>query len=201
MARVKICGINSPDALAAAADADWVGFNFYPSSPRAVTPSQAAGLSGGPRRVGLFVEPCDEEIAVALEATRLDILQIYADPHRAAQIRRKFDRPVWRAIGVASAADLPAPGEAVDGYVIEAKAPNGAALPGGNAVSFDWSLLKGWPAPLPWLLAGGLDPDNVRAAIAGADASAVDVSSGVERQRGRKDPALIRRFIAAARED
>ena len=149
--------------------------------------------------MGLFVEPRDEDIAAALAATQLDILQIYADSRRAVQIRDMFRLPVWRAVGIADATDLPSPGEAVDGYVIESKAPPGAALPGGNAISLDWALLKNWPAPLPWLLAGGLDPDNVGAAIAGAHAAAVDVSSGVERLRGLKDPALIARFIAAAR--
>lgn len=201
MTRVKICGINSPDALAAAADADWIGINFYPPSPRHVTPEQAASLVGGPTRVGLFVAPSDDEIAAATAVAALDVLQIYADPARAADIRRRFRLPVWRSIGVSSRADLPCDADSVDvdGYVIEAKAPPGAILPAGNATVFDWTLLAGWRSPKPWLLAGGLDPTNLHAAIAASGAPAVDVSSGVERQRGVKDPALIRAFIAEAR--
>ena len=199
MARVKICGITSQEALDAASAADWVGFNFYPPSPRFVTPAQAADLVGRPLRVGLFVAPRDDDIAAALAVTPIDVLQVYADAQRAQQIRATFALPVWRAVGVSAAGDLPTAGEAVDGYVVEAKAPPGAALPAGNGVPFDWSLLEGWTSPLPWLLAGGLDPANVRAAIAGSRAPAVDVSTGVERQRGVKDPNLIRAFIAAAR--
>ena len=199
MARVKICGINSREALDAAAAADWVGFNFYPPSPRFVTPAQAADLVGTPLRVGLFVTPTDDAIAATLAIAPLDILQIYAGPQRTGEIRSRFRLPVWRAVGVAEAADLPSAGESVDGYVIEAKAPPGAALPAGNGLQFDWSLLDGWTPPLPWMLAGGLDARNVQAAIAGSRAPAVDVSSGVERERGVKDPDLIRGFIAAAR--
>ncbi len=199
MTRVKICGIKSQAALDAASMADWVGFNFYPPSPRFVTPTQAAGLTGSPLRVGLFVSPTDDDIEAAIGVAGLDILQIYADPHRVSDIRARFGVPVWRAVGVAAARDLPTPGEPVDGYVIEAKAPADATLPAGNGMSFDWSLLDGWTSPLPWLLAGGLDPANVRDAIAGSHAPAVDVSTGVERQRGVKDPDLIRAFIAEAR--
>ena len=199
MARVKICGINSPDALAAAAHADWIGLNFFPRSPRYVTPAQAAALTGGPARVGLFVDPSDDDLAATLAVAALDILQIYAGPDRASDIRRRFGRPVWRAVGVAAAADLPAAGEEVDGFVIESKAPPTAERPGGNALPFDWSVLSGWTAPRPWLLAGGLDPANVRSAIAESGAPAVDVASGVERQRGVKDAGLIDAFIAEAR--
>ncbi len=198
MTRVKICGINSQEALDAASGAEWVGFNFYPRSPRFVTPARAASLEGKPRRVGLFVAPTDDDVAAALAMASLDILQLYADPQRASEIRATFGLPVWRAVGVAAPDDLPKAGENVDGYVIETKAPVDAALPAGNGVCFDWSLLEGWTSPLPWLLAGGLDLANVRAAIAGSRAPAVDVSSGVERQRGVKDPDLIRAFIAEA---
>lgn len=199
MAQVKICGINTPDALAAAASADWIGLNFFPRSPRFVTPAIAATLTGGPTRVGLFVEPTDDDLAAALAVAALDILQIYASPDRASDIRQRFGRPVWRAVGVSHRSDLPADGEDIDGYVIESKAPTDATRPGGNALPFDWSLLDGWAAPRPWLLAGGLDPTNVRAAIAASGASAVDVASGVERERGIKDPGLVRAFIAEAR--
>ena len=116
MARVKICGINTPEAFAAAQGADWVGFNFYPPSPRFVTPSQAAALSGGPIRVGLFVAPSDDELDATLAVAPLDILQLYVDPARAIEIRRRVARPVWRAVGVGSRADLPTDDEDIDGY-------------------------------------------------------------------------------------
>ena len=198
MVRAKICGINSPESLAAAADADWIGFNFFPPSPRFVTPSRAAELAGGRARVGLFVDPSDDELTAALSVAALDILQIYADAPRIHEIRRRHGHPVWRAIGVTSRADLPTEPEPVDGYLIEAKAPAGAALPAGNGTAFDWTLLASWTSPLPWLLAGGLHPGNLAAAVAASGATAVDVSSGVERTRGTKDPALIRSFVTEA---
>ena len=205
MIRVKICGLNDASGFdaAVAAGADWVGFVFFPASPRAVTPAQAAALSarhpGGPLRVGLFVDPSDSDIAAALAALPLDVLQLYVSPARAAQARASFGLPVWRAVGVSSAAELPDVAEAVDGYVVEPKPPPGATRPGGNAVSLEWALLAGWQPRLPWLLAGGLTQDNVAGAIRASGALAVDVSSGVERARGVKDPALIAAFIAAAR--
>jgi phosphoribosylanthranilate isomerase len=186
-----------------AAGVDWLGFVFFPASPRAVTPEQAAALSarhpGGPRRVGLFVDPTDAEIAATLAAVPLDVLQIHAQAARAAAIRERFGLPVWRAIGVATHADLPIAPEPVDALLIDAKPPAGATRPGGNAAVFDWSLLAGWRAPLPWLLAGGLTPDNVAAAIRATGAAAVDVSSGVESAPGVKNPALIAGFARAAR--
>jgi phosphoribosylanthranilate isomerase len=130
---------------------------------------------------------------------RLDVLQVYDGRERCAALRARFGLPVWRAVGVAAAADLPAAAEGVDGFVIEARPPEGATRPGGNAAAFDWSILRGWRAPLPWLLAGGLTPANVAEAIRATGAPAVDVSSGVERESGKKDPELIRAFVAAAR--
>lgn len=205
MVTVKICGINDAGALAAAAEAgaDWVGFVFFPPSPRFVTPTQAAAIStsyrGGPARVGLFVEPSEPEVETALASVSLDVLQVYADEDRAAALRRRFGLPVWRAVGVEHAADLPRTAYGVDGLLLDAKPPRHAALPGGNARRFDWSLLRDWRSPLPWLLAGGLAPENVADALRLSGAPGVDVSSGVERSRGEKDPALIRAFVAAAR--
>ena len=206
--RVKICGINSPDALAAAADAeaDYVGFVFFPLSPRFVSPAQAAGLRAtrpdGPPGIGLFVKPSLDEIAIVLATVRLDALQIYGDAALARAARAHFGVPVWRAAGVSSPADLAAAEQAahgLDGMVIEAQPPSGATRPGGNATALDWSLLAGWNPPLPWLLAGGLTPDNVAEAIARSGAAGVDVSSGVEQALGVKDSALIRAFIKASR--
>ncbi len=205
MARVKICGINAPAAMhaACAAGADWIGFVFAPNSPRAVTPAQAEALSalhpGGPLRVGLFVDPAEQDIEAALEAVPLDVLQLYTDAARAAELRAIFGVAVWRAIAVRAQADLPAAPEPLDGYVLEAPAPPSATLPGGNGARLDPAWLHGWASPLPWLLAGGLTPANVAAAIAASGAPAVDVSSGVERTRGVKDPALIEAFIRAAK--
>jgi phosphoribosylanthranilate isomerase len=204
MIRVKICGINEAAAFDTAieAGADWLGFNFFPPSPRFVTAMQAASLSarspGGPLRVGLFVDPTSDAIAATLDAVRLDVLQLYGALDLAA-LRARFGLPVWHAIGIATAADLPRAANGADMLLMEAKAPPEATRPGGNAVSFDWTLLRGWRAPAPWLLAGGLTVDNVAEAIRISGAQAVDVSSGVESARGVKDPALIRRFIANAK--
>jgi len=204
-AKVKICGINDKLAFdtAVACGADWIGFVFFPPSPRYVAPAQAAALSarspGGPRRVGLFVKPSVAAIAATLETIRLDVLQLYGADAELAALRERFGLEVWRAIGVGTAADLPGDAGGADMFVLEAKSPPDATRPGGNAVSFDWSLLRGWRSPVPWILAGGLTADNVAAAIRATGAEAVDVSSGVEVSPGVKDPALIRRFIANAR--
>jgi phosphoribosylanthranilate isomerase len=181
-----------------------VGFNFFPPSPRFVMPAQAAALSArrsaeAAQRVGLFVEPEDAQIAAALSALPLDVLQLYAAPDRVAEIAARFGVPVWRSVGVATSADLPRAPEGVAAFLIEPKPPPAATRPGGNAIALEWSVTAGWQAPSPWVLAGGLTPDNVAAAIAASGAEAVDVSSGVERARGVKDPQLIRNFIAAAR--
>jgi phosphoribosylanthranilate isomerase len=203
--RVKICGITDAAALDAAigAGADWVGFNFFPPSPRFVTPMEAAALSarhpGKTGRVGLFVDPEPAAIEAALAALPLDALQLYTSASRAAELRVRFGVPVWLAVGIAGPEDLPRAAEGADVLLLEAKPPKDATRPGGNARRFDWSALSGWRAPAPWMLAGGLDPDNVAAAIAATGAPAVDVSSGVEIAPGRKDPALIRRFIESAR--
>lgn len=202
--QVKICGITDPAAFdtAVAAGADWVGFNFFPPSPRYVTPAKAAALSarasGGPPRVGLFVDPTPEAIANVLDTVRLEILQLYGALDLPA-LRVRFGLPIWQAVGIGSADDLPTETGVADRLVMEAKPPPGAARPGGNATRFDWLLLRGWAAPAPWILAGGLTADNVGEAIHSTGANAVDVSSGVESRRGLKDPALIRAFIAKAR--
>lgn len=206
MTRAKICGINSVFAYDAAmrAGADWVGFVFFDRSPRVISVSDAATLvrrqPDGPRKVGLFVDPTDMAIEMTLSAVNLDILQIYAPIERARHIRRTFGRPVWHAVGVSKAADLPTEMNGVDGFLIEAKAPQGADRPGGNGAIFDWSIPKNWHAPGFWLLAGGLNPANVTEAIAASGAPAVDVSSGVEHERGLKSSALITAFVKAAHE-
>lgn len=205
MIKVKICGINDPLAFdtAVEAGADWIGFVFFPPSPRAVTAETAGALSGrikgGPSRVGLFVEPDVTTIGRVLERVKLDVLQVYGALDGLDAIKARFGLPVWFAVGISNAADLPTEAPGANRLVVEAKPPAGATRPGGNATMFDWSILRGWSAPAPWLLAGGLTPANVATAIRETGAAAVDVSSGVERSKGVKDPALIRAFIAAAK--
>lgn len=209
--QVKICGINDAAAYDAAchAGAEWVGFVFYPPSPRAVPPEQAAALAarGGtgrrPVNVGLLVDAEDALIEAVLAEAPLGLLQLHGmeSPERCAAIRARFGLPVMKALGIAGEEDLALLAEyapAVDRFLLDAKPPRGAELPGGNAVSFDWSLLAGRAIPRPWMLAGGLTPVNVAAAIRATGAPAVDVSSGVERMRGVKDPVLVSAFVAAA---
>jgi phosphoribosylanthranilate isomerase len=212
---VKICGVNDAAGFDAAvvAGADLIGFVFYPPSPRAVTAAEAAELSGraprggdgGPLRVGLFVAPEDALLEAVLAALPLDLIQLHGEerPARAAEIRARFGIPVMKALGVAEPADLallPEYAPAVDRFLLDAKPPPGASLPGGNAAAFDWRLVAGQPIPRPWLLAGGLTPDNVAEALRHTGAPGVDVSSGVEKARGVKDPARIAAFVAAARD-
>jgi phosphoribosylanthranilate isomerase len=203
MARVKICGINDPASMDAAVEggADWIGFNFFPPSPRYVTPLRAKELAArhpdGPPRVGLFVNPTESMIAEVLAEVHLHVLQLYGAD--LVRFRIRFGRPVWRPVGVESAGDLPLAMDGADALLVEAKPPPDATRPGGNAVRFDWTLTREWRAPGPWLLAGGLDPGNVAEAIRLSGTEAVDVSSGVERAKGIKDPALIEAFIRNAR--
>ncbi|MBC9178194.1 phosphoribosylanthranilate isomerase [Pseudoroseomonas ludipueritiae] len=209
MTEVKICGINDAEALdsAARAGAQMVGFVFYPPSPRSVVPAQAAGLAARlpsiVAPVGLFVDASDEAIATVLEEVPLRLLQLHGQesPERCAAIRDRFGLPVMKALGIAGEADfalLDAYAPVVDRFLLDAKPPAGASLPGGNAAAFDWTLLAGRAIPRPWLLAGGLTAANVADAIRTSGAPGVDVSSGVERVRGLKDPVLVRAFVAAA---
>ena len=207
MIEVKICGLSEPSGFDAAIThgADWVGFVFFARSPRAVSPSGAAALCarhpGVAGRIGLFVRPSDEEIGRCLDQVSLDGLQIYDTPTRAQAIGARFGLPIWLACPVATRADLPGElaGTPPDRLLIESRPPTCTDRPGGNGVKLDWTMLHGWHAPVPWMLAGGLDPANVGEAIRHSDATAVDVSSGVESGPGVKDPGLIAAFIRAAR--
>ncbi len=208
--QVKICGIKDAEAADAAceAGATMLGFVFFPPSPRAIGPEWAGALiTRLPEEVtpvGLFVDADDDTIARVLELAPLKLLQLHGkeSPERCATVRARFGLPVMKALGIATAADIDALAgyaPAVDRFLLDAKPPEGgAALPGGNAARFDWSLLAGRAVPRPWLLAGGLTPDNVAAAIRETGTPGVDVSSGVERARGVKDVGLIRAFTAAA---
>lgn len=200
---VKICGLRDAEALQAAREANFVGFVFYLASPRALSPEQAIALAAvapaGPKRVGLFVDAPDALIAAALPA--LDVIQLHGeeDPARVAEIRSRFGKPVMKAIGIGGEADLRAISNfasVADYLLLDAKP---SELPGGNGTRFDWALPRRAAIPRPWLLAGGLDPSNVAAALAESGAPGVDVSSGVEASRGVKDPALVAAFVKAAR--
>jgi phosphoribosylanthranilate isomerase len=208
----KICGVNSAAAMdaAVAGGAAFVGLVFYPPSPRAVSAEEAAQLArrvpAHIAKVGLFVDPSDDEIAARLAACPLDLLQLHGreTPARVAQIRARFGRPVMKAVPVAGPEDVSGADQyarAGDRLLFDAKPPKAMtnALPGGNALSFDWKLLAGRRWPVPWILSGGLDADNVAAAIAASGAAAVDVSSGVEERRGVKSPAKITRFLEVVR--
>ena len=207
--RVKICGLSTGDTLAAALDAgaDLVGFVHFPKSPRhlgwAEARALAAEVRGRAERVVLLVDPDDATLAAALESVAPDLIQLHGreSPERVAAIRRFTGRPVMKALGIAESADLARVADyaAADRLLLDAKPPRGAALPGGNGLAFDWSLLAGTALPRGWMLSGGLRPGTVAEALARTGATAVDVSSGVETAPGVKDPGLIAAFVAAVR--
>ena len=208
--QVKICGINDAAGLdgSVRAGADLVGLVFFPPSPRAVVPAQAALLAqrlpAAITPVGLFVDAEDSLIEAVLQEVPLRLLQLHGQetPARCAAIRERFGVPVMKAIGIATAEDFALLADyapVVDRFLLDAKPAPGASLPGGNAMRFDWSLLAGRNIPRPWMLAGGLTPVNVAAAIRESGAPGVDVSSGVERMRGVKDVVLMRAFVNAAK--
>ncbi len=206
----KICGLSSKAAVTAAVDggAAYLGFVFYPPSPRAVTPAQAAWLCtavpAGITRVGLFVDADDEMIAAALAEVALDILQFHGgeNPQRVAEARLRFGRAVMKAVPIAGPQDVcgAAPFEEVaDLLLFDAKPPyRPGALPGGNGLAFDWRLIADYSWRIPWMLSGGLTAELLPEAVRISGASCVDVSSGVERRPGEKDPDKIRAFLAAA---
>ncbi len=207
--QAKICGISEPAALSAAlaGGVRYLGFVFYPRSPRSVVPALAAELARmvptGVRTVGLFVSPDDALLDHVIGQVPLDFIQLHDDdsPERLVEIRRRFALPVIKACRVADEADLARAQTygAADILLFDAKpAPGGAALPGGNGLPFDWRLLAGRSWPKPWMLSGGLNPGNLAEAVRLTGARLVDVSSGVEVSPGRKDPALIRAFLASA---
>ncbi len=207
---IKICGLSTPETLDAAlsAGADMVGFVRYAKSPRHVSLDLGHRLSlqarGRALRVVLLVDPTDEAIAQAVEAINPDLIQLHGreTPERVAEIRSMVKRPVMKALGIAEPSDLKALAsyKGADHILLDAKPPRMAdALPGGNGVSFDWGLLNGLDPRVSFMLSGGLNPDNVGAAIALTGVRSVDVSSGVETRPGEKDPARIEAFVRAAR--
>lgn len=208
----KICGLKTPETIAAAVagGAGLVGFNFYARSPRSVDPATAGRLAGtvpsSVRKVGLLVDDGDARIAEILAACDLDLLQLHGHetPERVAEIRARFGKPVIKVISVSDAADLEraaAYEDVADYLMFDAKPPKSMAnaLPGGNAVSFDWTLLSDRRFKRPWLLAGGLNPDNLAEAVRISGAPMVDVSSGVEDRPGEKNVSKIKAFLDAAK--
>ena len=207
---VKICGINTPAALDAAAGADLLGFMFFPKSPRAVTPEQAADLAArlkpGVKRVAVMVDPDDALIAEVTGRVPLDFLQLHGSeaPRRVAEIRARTGLRVIKVVKVATAEDIEAAEtytEVADRLMFDAKPPKTMteALPGGNAIAFDWRLLAGRTWPKPWMLSGGLDAGNLAEAVEISGARLVDVSSGVEDRPGLKSPEKIAAFLEKAR--
>ncbi|MEL6475778.1 MAG: phosphoribosylanthranilate isomerase [Pseudomonadota bacterium] len=206
--RVKICGLTRVEDVrhAAAAGASYLGYVFFPPSPRAIGVDAAQRLMeaapDGVIKTALTVDP-DDALVEALRDLPTDLLQLHGreTPERVAEIRRCTGLPVMKAIGIRDASDLTeiARYEAVaDKLLIDAKPPKGATRPGGNAISFDWRLIAGRRWQRPWLLAGGLTPENVAEAIRLTGADAVDVSSSVESAPGVKDPSRTAAFITAA---
>ena len=207
----KICGLSSETAVAAAIEggAAYLGFVFYPPSPRAVSPDRAAALCAGVpaalQRVALFVDADDVTIGAVLAAAPIDILQFHGheSPARIAEVKARFGRPVMKAIAVAAPQDVlgAEPYEGIaDLLLFDAKPPRRAdALPGGNGLAFDWQLIAGRRWRLPWMLSGGLTAELLPEAVQISGARAVDVSSGVERSPGAKDPDKIREFLRVAR--
>lgn len=207
--RCKICGLKTPADVeaAAAAGAGYIGLVFFPRSPRHLEIAQARDLAlaapVGLAKVALVVDADDAALEAITDAVPLDMLQLHGreSPARVAAVKARFGLPVMKAVGVAEAADLAAIAdyEAVaDQILVDAKAPKGAALPGGNGLAFDWRLIAGRVWQRPWMLAGGLTPENVRDAVRLTGARQVDVSSGVESAPGVKEAARIAAFVAAA---
>lgn len=207
---IKICGLKTPEALEVALEsgADLVGFVFFPPSPRSLGPEAArtlgAQVKGRAGKVALTVDATDEALYGIISALKPDMLQLHGSetPQRVAVVRSRFGLPVMKALSIAERADL-SPirlyAKVADRLLFDARAPETATRPGGLGKAFDWTLLAGLDAGVPFMLSGGLDAGNVADAVRITGAPGVDVSSGVERKPGEKDPDKIRAFIRAAR--
>jgi phosphoribosylanthranilate isomerase len=207
----KICGLSTEEAVsvAVAGGAAYLGFVFYPPSPRAVTPREAArlcaGVPPGVARVGLFVDADDAVIEAALALAPLDILQFHGSepPERVGEVRLRFRLPVIKAVAIAGPQDVLGAAryeDIADRLLFDARPPRRPdALPGGNGLAFDWGLIADRSWRRPWMLSGGLTAEVLPEAVRISGAAAVDVSSGVESRSGVKDPDKILAFLAAAR--
>ncbi len=202
-AQVKICGIRDAETLrkTVQSGADFIGFVFYPPSPRFVTSEEAAILAAEVpdhvKKVGLFVDARDEALAHTLKTVKLDMIQLHGGetPEHILTLKKTYGLPVMKALSISSKEDL-AQAElfehVCDWLLFDAKS---TTLPGGNGIAFDWSLLKDYQGTKPWMLAGGLTPENVGDALSLLSPDAVDVSSGVEKEKGQKDIGKIIAFI------
>lgn len=206
--RAKICGLTTPEAIEAAAEAGaaYIGFVFFPKSPRNISLAEAEVLAlsvpPGIVKVALTVN-ADDALIDDIAALPIDMFQLHGSesPMRVAEVKARTGLPVMKAIGVADASDLEriADYEGVaDQILVDAKPPKGGEVPGGNGLAFDWRLIEGRDWARPWMLAGGLDPSNVSAAVRLTGAAQIDVSSGVESTPGIKDIERIRAFMKAA---
>ena len=208
---IKICGLKTEDALEAtiAGGASHAGFIFFPKSPRYVDPEAAAPLAARAKQAGVMpvavtVDADDAFLDAIVAAMRPGMLQLHGKetPERVAELKARHGLPVMKALAISTAEDLTkhVPYEGIaDRFLFDAKPPKGSELPGGNAVSFDWSLLTALPPGVDYLLAGGLDADNVGEAVAIANPPGLDISSGVESAPGVKDVRLIEAFFAAVK--
>ena len=205
---IKFCGLSRVEDVVAAADAGarYVGFVFFPKSPRNVTPDEARLLAVevpvGVAKVALVVDADDAFLDEITLKVPLDILQLHGkeSPERVAQIKARYGLPVMKAVGIADAEDLPqldVYAQVADQILVDAKPPKTGALPGGNGLAFDWRLIANRRWPVPWILAGGLTPENVALAVQMTGARQVDLSSGVESSVGVKDAGLMRAFAQA----
>jgi phosphoribosylanthranilate isomerase len=212
MMRVKICGIKTSDSLTAAVDAGarYIGFNFFEKSPRYLDIPSATKLAQevpfGVCKVGLWVNPTDAELDAMLAVAPIDMIQLHGSEsvERVAEIKQNYGLPVMKVIGVSGADDIAQISEyeqVADQILLDAKPPTDAVLPGGNGLAFDWNLIAKRRFAVPWMLAGGLVPENVAEAVRLTGAQQVDVSSGVEASVGVKDDQLISDFIRSANGD
>ncbi|WP_374660020.1 phosphoribosylanthranilate isomerase [Phenylobacterium sp.] len=209
--RAKICGLSTPEAVKAALDGDaaFLGFVFFPKSPRNIAPEAAARLAPPARArnvkiVALAVDPTDAEVDAIVAGLSPDLIQLHGkeSPARVREVAQRSGRGIIKVLPVSESADIAAAGAyepLVEHLMFDAKPPKDADRPGGLGEPFDWTLLEGRRFQRPWLLAGGLDPWNVSEAVRRSGAPLVDVSSGVERGPGLKDPALITAFLDAVR--
>lgn len=208
--QIKICGIRSKETIdvCAACGVDYLGFNFVPASPRFITPSEAGALAAhvptSIKKVAVTADFNDEQLGAILKDFPADYLQLHGSesPTRVAAIKQTFGKPVIKSFSVGEDADLEEVTiyeSVADMFLFDARPPAGAAISGGNAVSFDWTLMRKAKVMRPWFLAGGLNEENISTALADSGAAYVDVASGVEKTRGVKDAALIRAFVSAAR--
>jgi phosphoribosylanthranilate isomerase len=208
---VKICGLATPEALDAALDAgaDMVGFVFFPPSPRHLDSGRARELGqrvrGRAQKVALTVDASDALLDAVVDALQPDLLQLHGKetPARVAALKERFGLPVMKAIAVAGKADIAqvaAYAPFADRLLFDARPPQGATRPGGLGRTFDWHSLADIESGVPFMLSGGLNAGNVGEALRVTRAPGVDVSSGVERAPGQKDPQKIREFVRAARQ-